>query len=99
MRFYLKYFIDLGKFNLLLSCLGGWFGLSLELHFATFFLLSYCTVGFLGSVYLYHYFHANEYFLYHNRGISKSALNVRVEVANILLCLLLISPLHKSGWL
>ena len=96
---YLRYYLDLAKYSLFISVLGGWFGASMNRPFLGFFLLSYPTVGSVGAVYLFHYYQNNEYYFYFNRGLSKTRLNIMVNIANLMLCLVLFFACKSIKWL
>jgi hypothetical protein len=85
MRIFRRYFIDLLKYNLMVSVPGGLFGTSMGRSFAEYFLMSFVTVGLLGSIYLYRYFKADEYFFYYNKGMGKLRLNLFAGAADLLL--------------
>ena len=82
MYFHFRYFLDLAKYNILFSSLGGWFGVSIGRPFTAFFLLSFVSAGFLASIGMYAYFQNDEYYFYHNKGLSKLALNISAAIAN-----------------
>ena len=85
------------KYNLMVSVLGGLFGSTMGRPFALFFLMSFATVGFLGSIFLHHYFQSDEYFFYYNKGISRLRLNLLAGAADLLLCLAGFGILHFLG--
>ena len=99
MLFYLRYYLELAKYNLFISILGGWFGTSLDRPFLDFFLISYLSVGSVGSIYFFHYFQENEYYFYFNKGFSKARLNLTTNVVNIIFCPVLFFIFHKVQWL
>jgi hypothetical protein len=92
-----KYCFDLLKYNLFLSALGGWFGTSLGRNYAEFFLLTFVSLGFTGSLYFYNYFQANEYYFYYNKGLGKRTLNTAAGIANLLMCSSAYAILRLTG--
>lgn len=89
--------MDLLKYNLMVSVLGGLFGRSMGRSFLAYSLMSFVTVGLLGSIFLYRYFQADEYFFYYNKGMGRHRLNFLAGVVDMLLGFAGFAILHFLG--
>src|SRR5687768_6238357 len=78
MKAFLNYYRTLTIFNLCFSLL-----VSLGSYSPLWFPVTFCTAGFIFSLFAFGYYYKPQYYFYHNLGYTKKKLAIMTFVANI----------------